>query len=206
MKKNNNALIISAIFIYASLTIIYYIWFSLKLKQPLSSESSSWGQFGDFVGGIANPLFSLFALLALIRTLEISREGLIQSEKHNITIMYEQAIMKMAEQFEKDLFKYQNPDFTELDPDNYQIIQHLQIQNMADLLDAIRITIEKGYKLGLIMPFSDYFVWKYSLSPKWMKMDNIRIDQKTIDFYLNGSEKFNSEPYKDQTNPFEKNK
>jgi hypothetical protein len=39
-----------------------------KFSGGLSDEPGQWGQFGDFVGGLLNPTFSLLALIALLAT------------------------------------------------------------------------------------------------------------------------------------------
>lgn len=43
-----------------------YAW---RFFGPLSDQPGTWGQFGDYVGGILNPTFSFLALLALLATL-----------------------------------------------------------------------------------------------------------------------------------------
>lgn len=43
-----------------------YVW---RFFGPLSDQPGTWGQFGDYVGGILNPTFSFLALLALLATL-----------------------------------------------------------------------------------------------------------------------------------------
>ncbi len=36
---------------------------------PLAGEAERWGQFGDYVGGVLNPIFGFLALVALLATL-----------------------------------------------------------------------------------------------------------------------------------------
>lgn len=53
-------------FVAAALVIGF---FGFKFHGPLSDNPGSWGQFGDYVGGVLNPTFSFLALLALLATL-----------------------------------------------------------------------------------------------------------------------------------------
>lgn len=48
--------------------------------QPADAQEK-WGQFGDFVGGILNPLFSITALFALLHTIVLQSQELKRSTK-----------------------------------------------------------------------------------------------------------------------------
>jgi Putative phage abortive infection protein len=39
-----------------------------QFHGPLSEKAESWGQFGDYIGGVLNPTFSFLALIALLAT------------------------------------------------------------------------------------------------------------------------------------------
>lgn len=49
--------------------VIVLATYAIKFFGPLSDKPERWGQFGDYVGGLLNPTFSLLALLALLATL-----------------------------------------------------------------------------------------------------------------------------------------
>lgn len=55
-----------------------YFW---KFSGPPSDDHANWGQFGDYVGGLLNPTFSLLALLALLGTLGLQIRELRISAK-----------------------------------------------------------------------------------------------------------------------------
>jgi len=44
----------------------YFFWFKFKLEYRLSESGEVWGQFGDFVGGILNPILSFITILILV--------------------------------------------------------------------------------------------------------------------------------------------
>jgi hypothetical protein len=62
----------------AVVVVAAYIW---QFGGPLSKEQDKWGQFGDYVGGLLNPTFSLLALLALLATLGLQIRELRLSVK-----------------------------------------------------------------------------------------------------------------------------
>jgi len=60
---------------------------------PISQETGNWGTFGDYIGGILNPLISFTALLYLIKAyrsqkqeLEGTKDVLQKTEQHNSSI------------------------------------------------------------------------------------------------------------------------
>lgn len=86
----------------------YIIWFFIINNAPLSEESSNWGTFGDFVGGILNPLvaFSAFYWLTvsvLIQKEELSKttDALIEASK----AQKEQALTQARQRFEGTFFQ-----------------------------------------------------------------------------------------------------
>lgn len=58
--------------------LMVYAW---RFAGPLANDQEKWGQFGDYVGGLLNPTFSLLALLALLATLRLQLRELQLSVK-----------------------------------------------------------------------------------------------------------------------------
>ncbi|MEI6745647.1 MAG: putative phage abortive infection protein [Methylococcaceae bacterium] len=56
--------------------IVLGILASYFYKYPISEDLEQWGQFGDYVGGVLNPLLSFSALIVLVRTYSMQREEL----------------------------------------------------------------------------------------------------------------------------------
>jgi len=86
----------------------YSVWFFIMKQQNLSTTSSDWGSFGDFVGGILNPLvaFSAFYWLTvsvLIQKEELSKTtmALIEASK----AQKEQAKTQSRQRFEGTFFQ-----------------------------------------------------------------------------------------------------
>ncbi|WP_213733330.1 hypothetical protein [Citrobacter europaeus] len=51
----------------------YYLNFGLK--GTLSNNTEVWGQFGDYVGGVVNPILTFFTIYLLIRSIGLQRES-----------------------------------------------------------------------------------------------------------------------------------
>lgn len=53
-----------------------FLSYGLQFFGPLSTEVSVWAQFGDYFGGMLNPVVGLAALIALLETLQLQRREL----------------------------------------------------------------------------------------------------------------------------------
>lgn len=63
---------------------------------PIPSDTGKWGEFGDYVGGVLNPILSFFALIALLFTIRIQVKELKISTRE---------LRKSAEAFEQQNFE-----------------------------------------------------------------------------------------------------
>ena len=86
----------------------YAVWFFVMQEQEISSNSSDWGAFGDFIGGLLNPLvaFSAFYWLTvsvLIQKQELSetRVALVESS----IALKEQSKTQSRQRFEGTFFQ-----------------------------------------------------------------------------------------------------
>lgn len=65
----------SSLFTVAGTTIViyfsYFLWFGWINGFDISNNPEKWGQFGDYVGGLLNPLIALFAFYWLTQSLRI---------------------------------------------------------------------------------------------------------------------------------------
>lgn len=55
-------------------------WFNFRTNS-IASDVSSWGAFGDFIGGIVNPILGFFSFMALLITLDLQRKQLNKTEE-----------------------------------------------------------------------------------------------------------------------------
>jgi len=68
---------VALIFIVLVLSM-YFIHFT-----RLSTDTTVWGTFGDYVGGSLNPLLSFLALIALLYTIRLQKRQLNETEDAN---------------------------------------------------------------------------------------------------------------------------
>jgi hypothetical protein len=58
------------------MVLMYILWFGIKLGQPLAEDAAKWGAFGDYIGGVLNPIVALMALYWLTRSVRLQKEEL----------------------------------------------------------------------------------------------------------------------------------
>lgn len=54
----------------------YIIYFGLILEQKLAADADKWGQFGDFVGGLLNPIVAFAAFFWLTESVKLQKQEL----------------------------------------------------------------------------------------------------------------------------------
>lgn len=57
----------------------YCLWFVLQAKLPISIQPGDWGTFGDYFGGLLNPVMGLFALYWLTKSVRLQKEELFET-------------------------------------------------------------------------------------------------------------------------------
>ncbi len=100
-----------AFFLIVAIPATYLIWFYFINKQGFSTDSSMWGTFGDFVGGLLNPLIALLAFYWLTQSVLIQKTEL--SETQNVLretekAQREQALTQEKKRFEDTFFSLLN--------------------------------------------------------------------------------------------------
>lgn len=91
--------------VFSVATVIVYL---LTFHSGLSSDQSDWGTFGDYVGGLLNPVVALVALWALLKTisLQIKELHVVKAElKKTISIAEQQNATAERQSFEHTFFQ-----------------------------------------------------------------------------------------------------
>lgn len=70
-----NAYIISAAALIIIVYLAYWMQFHFALDYKLSKDTAVWGQLGDYVGGVLNPLLSFISITLLIKSLILQNEA-----------------------------------------------------------------------------------------------------------------------------------
>lgn len=90
---------------------LYFLFFH---SLSISSNPSDWGPFGDFIGGLTNPIISFFSLVALLLTLALQSKQLDAAREELKTA--QSAAHEQAEQLKRESRK----------ADVYRVIQVLE--------------------------------------------------------------------------------
>lgn len=70
-----------AVFLIVSVPLIYALWFGVFNNRVVSVEPGDWGTFGDFVGGLLNPVIAFFAFYWLTKSVQFQKEELFETRK-----------------------------------------------------------------------------------------------------------------------------
>ncbi len=101
------ALIVFAMAIAAVIIGLYFFQFHGKL----SMDADQWGAFGDYLGGVLNPVFGFFALIALLFTIILQSRELAASREELKLSRKELANSAQALQDSKDIATRQAEHF-----------------------------------------------------------------------------------------------
>jgi len=116
---------ILAFSLIALIPTVYLIWFYFVNNIPLSTDSSIWGTFGDFIGGILNPLIALLAFYWLTQSVLIQKTELSETQKvlrETEKAQKEQALTQEKKRFEDTFFSLLNQLNTVFDGLNERLI------------------------------------------------------------------------------------
>ncbi|WP_025165896.1 hypothetical protein [Pseudomonas taeanensis] len=69
------------LFVAITPLVIYMTWFIAFNNQDISKNATDWGAFGDFVGGLINPLIAFFAFYWLTKSVLIQKIELSETKK-----------------------------------------------------------------------------------------------------------------------------
>lgn len=67
--------------IAGTVLVSYVGWFWAIKNIPLSASAETWGQFGDFVGGILNPIIAYAAFYWLTESVRLQRTELVETRR-----------------------------------------------------------------------------------------------------------------------------
>jgi hypothetical protein len=59
----------------------YMVWFWLVNGRSIADQPETWGQFGDYVGGVLNPLVAYFAFYWLTRSVSLQKKELEETRQ-----------------------------------------------------------------------------------------------------------------------------
>ena len=96
-------LLIAAFIVGLVLLTLAFGLYVYSFGTGLANKKEEWGQFGDYLGGVVNPLFGFLTLLSVVYTLHLQRELLQDSKAQAISAMKDSAanLRHVAKQLEQ---------------------------------------------------------------------------------------------------------
>lgn len=143
-----------AIFMFIIVIIAYISNFH---EQSLSKDSGDWGTFGDYMGGILNPILAFLSFLALLQTIKIQSRELKASREELELTREELARSADAQKEQSNSIKIQNFENTFFNMINLhnEIIRNINF-NSELKFEYDRLNIYANYKkLLLSLPYSN---------------------------------------------------
>ncbi|ELP1876852.1 TPA: hypothetical protein ACMDQE_003473 [Vibrio cholerae] len=87
---------------------VYAVWFWIIKDQPLSADAAYWGTFGDFVGGILNPLIAFSAFYWLTISVLIQKTELEDTKKALVESSLSQQKQASISEIQQQISVYQS--------------------------------------------------------------------------------------------------
>lgn len=117
-----------SVFLIASVWGFYY--FNFGINGTLSQSSEVWGQFGDYVGGVVNPLLGFITIYLLIQSLTLQREA-------NTTLITQIKAQEKLEDFKK--FELRFFSLIEAQDVNFNKLKILTVKDTAEDNEASNV-------------------------------------------------------------------
>lgn len=105
---------------------VYYDHFHKTLGYGYSGSQSDWGTFGDFVGGITNPIYAFFAFVGVSFTLLLQRDQNEMVRQHKKQDELQSMIQSVSAALHVALFDTKVKLGTTINKDSHSIFQYLQ--------------------------------------------------------------------------------
>ncbi|MGP6472906.1 hypothetical protein [Rahnella aceris] len=153
----------------------YYFWFKHTLNYVLSDRGEVWGQFGDYLGGVLNPILSFITIIILIITAIYQQNQNELTDKREQTRRFEDRFYGMLSYQKSSLEIFQTSVLGKENLDAKQLITLME----NELFDSERLSFIKSIESkDLVFQFIRQF---YLL----LKM----IDDATIESTIDKKEK-----------------
>lgn len=114
IKWYKKPIVLGIVVIVAVIAVMVSVYFFNFRNRGLSESPEQWGQFGDYIGGVLNPIFGFATFIALLYTIKLqteelkaTREELARSAKaqeNSERALAEQSKIFQIQQFEATFF------------------------------------------------------------------------------------------------------
>lgn len=84
---------------------VYFIRFGGVLHYPISPNQADWGTFGDFVGGVLNPIYAFLAFAGVVYTLLLQKDQINEMKKQQKINEINSLMFGIADRIDKTLYE-----------------------------------------------------------------------------------------------------
>lgn len=151
--KNGWLLIIAIVFILILFLVFELVMSYFSTFIELGKETSNWGTFGDFVGGILNPLLSFFGFCALIYTIHIQRKQIDYDKKDREIEKFDRVFFELFNLHNKTLSEVLESN--KLQKETNQIWASLDLKSIQDSLKNAKLWKQYARNLYSLLKFID---------------------------------------------------
>lgn len=136
---------------------VYYIRFKYFLGYPISPVQADWGTFGDFVGGVLNPIYAFLAFVGVVYTVLLQKKQIEMMKEQEKLNELQNLIQGQAAKIDETLYgrKFRIKENTEDVADIFNILRaiskiSIDAEKEPDGLDAMVYEDERATVLGKI--------------------------------------------------------
>ena len=95
MSSKIKRLLVVIVMVVALLIVLVALFYVKNFTTQLASSQEVWGQFGDYFGGVLNPILSFFAFCTLVFTVYLQLQAGADSDKRHDEQLFDGRLFKM---------------------------------------------------------------------------------------------------------------
>lgn len=127
--RNARVVVGIAFFLVVAVYFVRFFWVS---KEPISNDQAHWGQLGDYIGGLLNPLVALFAFYWLTESVRLQTQELEETRRTLKDTLKEAETTRQARCFASLYDELNSAEFGE------------QMENIGIWLDSVALQSSKA--------------------------------------------------------------
>ena len=116
---------------FVGLALLFYMTRFLLAGSGLSSDPAAWGQFGDYFGGLLNPVIAFSAFLWLARGVQIQRQEMRDAYR----------ALQASADAQNAMLRIQQQQIERMDVQNKNLEIAAIVRERANIIDSIQIQV-----------------------------------------------------------------
>lgn len=137
IEKSVNKSKVLAVVLVVSVPAVYLIWFAGIKGYGVSLETGVWGAFGDFIGGLLNPIVGLFAFYWLTQSVLIQKTELSETKQ----ALIDSSASQLQQSITQEKKRFEDTFFALLDQHN-KVLEQLNLKKHERMGTMLFSTLE----------------------------------------------------------------